>query len=130
VTTIDTIVKTEEKTEKNGIQKENSSINNSISILHTLNNIDPEKIDCKEESKDEPFSCNVCARKFTRHTFMINHRYSIYIRTVSFKLLFSFGILNSFWSLVYSACCSAQMAHKPVKTRSAKLSKGAKSLLT
>ena len=84
MTVIDTIVKTEEKTEKNGIQKENSPIKNSISILHTLNNIDPEKIDCKEESKDEPFSCNVCARKFTRHTFMINHRYSIYIRTVSY----------------------------------------------
>ena len=90
--TIATIGKTEKKT----VQQENSPIDNSISTKHTLNIIDPEKIDCKEESMDEPFLCNVCARKFTRHTFMINHRHSIYIRTVSFQLLFSVGTLNSF----------------------------------
>ena len=39
-----------------------------------IENIDPEKIDCKEESNDKPFSCNVCTIKFTQHTFMINHR--------------------------------------------------------
>ena len=65
--------KTEKKTEKTN-QHENCPIDNSNSIQRTLNIIDPEKIDCKEESNDKPFSCNVCAIKFTRHTFMINHR--------------------------------------------------------
>ena len=89
-------INTKGKTEKKTNHQENCPINDSISVKHTLNIIDPGKIDCKEESKDEPFSCNICARKFTRHTFMINHRYSIYIRTLSFKLLFSFGKLNSY----------------------------------
>ena len=92
VAIIDTIGKTEEKTEKN-IPKEIYPDDNSISIQHTINFIDPEKIYCKEESKDEPFLCNVCARKFTRHTFMINHRHSIYIRTVSSESLL-FPLLN------------------------------------
>ena len=68
-----TIDKAEKKTEKSN-QHENCPIDNSNSIQRTLNIIDPEKIDCKEESNDKPFSCNVCAIKFTRHTFMINHR--------------------------------------------------------
>ena len=80
-------INTNGKTEKKTNQQKNCPMDNSVSIQHTLNNIDPDKIDCKEESKDEPFSCNICAKKFTRHTFMINHRYSIYIRTLSFKLL-------------------------------------------
>ena len=62
--TIDTLGKTEKKI----VQQENSPINNSTSVQHITNIIDSEKIDCKEESKDEQFSCNVCARKFTRHT--------------------------------------------------------------
>jgi hypothetical protein len=65
--------KAEKKTEKT-CQLENCPIDNSNSIQRTLNIIDPEKMDCKEESNDKPFSCNVCAMKFTRHTFMINHR--------------------------------------------------------
>ena len=65
--------KVSKKTEKIN-QHENCPIDNSNSIQRTLKIIDPEKIDCKEESKDKPFSCNICAIKFTRHTFMINHR--------------------------------------------------------
>ena len=65
--------KAEKKTEKT-CQLENCPIDNSNSIQRTLKIIDPEKIDCKEQSNDKPFSCNVCAMKFTRHTFMINHR--------------------------------------------------------
>jgi uncharacterized C2H2 Zn-finger protein len=68
-----TVDKAEKKTEKTN-QHENCPIDNSNSIQCTLNIIDPDKIDCKEESNDKPFSCNVCAIKFTRHTFMINHR--------------------------------------------------------
>ena len=67
------IDKAEKKTEKTN-QHENCPIDNSNSIQRTWNIIDSEKIDCKEESNDKPFSCNVCAIKFTRHTFMINHR--------------------------------------------------------
>ena len=65
--------KDEKKTEKTK-QHENCPIDNSNSIQRTLNNIDQEEIDCKEKSNDKPFSCNVCAIKFPRHTFMINHR--------------------------------------------------------
>ena len=68
--TVDNAAKKTEKTNHH----ENCPIDDSNSIQRTLNNIDPEKIDCKEESNDKPFSCNVCAIKFTRHTFMINHR--------------------------------------------------------
>ena len=68
-----TVDKAEKETEKTN-QHENSPSDNSNSVQRTLNIIDPEKIDCKKESNDKPFSCNVCAKKFTRHTFMINHR--------------------------------------------------------
>ena len=68
-----TVDKAEKKTEKSN-QHENCPIDDSNSIQRTWNIIDSEKIDCKEESNDKPFSCNVCAIKFTQHTFMINHR--------------------------------------------------------
>ena len=68
-----TVDKAEKKTEKIN-QHENCPRDNSNPIKRTLNTLDPEKIDCTEESNDKPFSCNVCAIKFTRHTFMINHR--------------------------------------------------------
>ena len=45
--------------------------------------------------------------------------HSIYIRTVSSQLFFIFGTFNSFLAglgrnQVHGACCSVQMAHKPV----------------